>query len=481
MYRPAVFSALLSLAVMTNAQTQPAPSANPSRESAIRIIEQIKRADYEGDRPALKRLHDELTPAPDNKLLASRELYWRGFALWRRAINGFNETPTPQDLEEDLNGAITDFNDSLADSTFVESKIAEGSCYGYLAYLNLKDQPRMQEMIQHSSPLLKEAMAADPDNPRLLWVLGPIRWSSPPERGGGQDKAFDLYNRGLEIIAKVRRNRSTATVLGRTRVTHEPRLVAPPQHHSRPESRAVRRNRGLGHGSLLALRPRHPHAPNSRSPDQVTLSTARVPHPSFAFFAKEGGDFDFYLGGSILDLRDELQSLDMPVPSNPASFQSSIAPWLSVPDGPKAINFYKSAFEATEVYRLDDPGGGLVVRLSVNGAEFWVSQDSISQDSVSQESVSQESPEHRQPSPHPVGGGSIRMILTVANPDAVFARSLEAGATEVFPVGEGHGWRRDASSIRSAYTGKSATRSRHKLPRRTASPIASVPRIVNGL
>jgi hypothetical protein len=58
----------------------------------------------------------------------------------------------------------------------------------------------MQEMIQHSSPLLKAAMEADPDNPRLLWVLGPIRWSSPPERGGGQDKAFALYNHGLEVI-----------------------------------------------------------------------------------------------------------------------------------------------------------------------------------------------------------------------------------------------------------------------------------------
>jgi PhnB protein len=33
------------------------------------------------------------------------------------------------------------------------------------------------------------------------------------------------------------------------------------------------------------------------------------------------------------------------------------------------------------------------------------------------------------------------MILTVADPDAVFGRSLRAGATEVFPVGEGHGWR----------------------------------------
>jgi hypothetical protein len=205
MLRPAIFFALLSLTVIATAQaqSQAEPPSAQSRDSAIRIVEQIKRADYEGDRAALKRLHGELTPAPDNKMLASRELYWRGFALWRRAINGFNETPTPKDLEEDLNSAITDFNDSLAqDPAFAESKIAAGSCYGYLVYLNMKGQARMQELIQHSSPLLKEAMAADPDNPRLLWVLGPIRWSSPPERGGGQDKAFDLYNRGLDIIRK---------------------------------------------------------------------------------------------------------------------------------------------------------------------------------------------------------------------------------------------------------------------------------------
>jgi hypothetical protein len=205
MLRPAVFSALLSLTLFANAQAQPETksASAQSRDSAIRIVEQIKRADYEGDRAALKRLHGELTPAADNKMLASRELYWRGFALWRRAINGFNESPTPKDLEEDLNGAISDFNDSLAqDPTFVDSKIAEGSCFGYLIYLNMKDPARMQELMQHSSPLLKEAMAAEPDNPRLMWVLGPIRWSSPPERGGGQDKAFDLYNRGLDAIRK---------------------------------------------------------------------------------------------------------------------------------------------------------------------------------------------------------------------------------------------------------------------------------------
>src|SRR5882762_6939398 len=111
------------------------------------------------------------------------------------------ECPSPQDLEEDLKGAIADFNESLArDPAFVESKIGAASCFGYLAYLSMKDPARMQEMIQNSSSFLKDAMASDPDNPRLLWVLGPIRWSSPPERGGGQDKAFDLYQRGLEAV-----------------------------------------------------------------------------------------------------------------------------------------------------------------------------------------------------------------------------------------------------------------------------------------
>lgn len=202
MLRPAVLSALIALAAFANAQSQTKLAADPPRDP-VRLVEQIKRADYEGDRAALKRLHAELTAPQNNKMLASRVLYWRGFALWRRAINGFNETPTPKDLEDDLNGAIADFNDSLAqDPAFVESKIGAASCYSNLVYLNRKDPARMQELIQHSSPLFKDAMATDPDNPRLLWVLGPIRWSSPPERGGGQDKALDLYNRGLEIVSK---------------------------------------------------------------------------------------------------------------------------------------------------------------------------------------------------------------------------------------------------------------------------------------
>jgi hypothetical protein len=52
--------------------------------SVTAIVMKIQRADYEGDRAALTRLHDELASFAENKELGSRVQYWRGFALWRR-------------------------------------------------------------------------------------------------------------------------------------------------------------------------------------------------------------------------------------------------------------------------------------------------------------------------------------------------------------------------------------------------------------
>jgi PhnB protein len=109
-----------------------------------------------------------------------------------------------------------------------------------------------------------------------------------------------------------------------------------------------------------------------------------------------------------------------------ASFRNSIAPWLSVRGSGRAVEFYKSAFGAKEVYRLDAPGGSVVARLSVDGAEFWLSD---------------ESPERGNFSPESLGGASVRIILTVTDPDAVFAQALKAGASQVYAVSEGHGWR----------------------------------------
>ncbi|MEO6453874.1 MAG: VOC family protein [Ginsengibacter sp.] len=116
---------------------------------------------------------------------------------------------------------------------------------------------------------------------------------------------------------------------------------------------------------------------------------------------------------------------EIKTPNNSVPIATTIVPWLSVSNSVQAVDFYKSAFGAIEVYRLEMDSGA-VVRLSINGAEFWVSSGSSENENPGSE-ISAQNP--------------VRLILTVSNPDAVFARALEAGASEVFPVGEEHGWR----------------------------------------
>lgn len=55
--------------------------------------------------------------------------------------------------------------------------------------------------------------------------------------------------------------------------------------------------------------------------------------------------------------------------------------------------------------------------------------------------MADESPEHQNFSPESLGGGTARMILTVPDPDAMFAQAVAAGAREVVSVKEDYGWR----------------------------------------
>jgi PhnB protein len=105
---------------------------------------------------------------------------------------------------------------------------------------------------------------------------------------------------------------------------------------------------------------------------------------------------------------------------------TAIAPFLSVRNGSKAVEFYKAAFGATELMRFDDGSGSIVANLDVDGAEFWLAD---------------ESPEHKNFSPETLNGGSVRMVLTVDDPDAAFHRAVAAGATVIWNMKNDYGWR----------------------------------------
>jgi PhnB protein len=114
------------------------------------------------------------------------------------------------------------------------------------------------------------------------------------------------------------------------------------------------------------------------------------------------------------------------VETNP-HLRSSVAPMLSVRRGSKAVAFYKAAFGATEEFKIESPDGAVVAQLVVGASAFWVAD---------------ESPEYKNFSPESLGGATTRMILTVKDPDSVYAQAVAAGASEVRPVeDQDYGWR----------------------------------------
>ncbi len=105
----------------------------------------------------------------------------------------------------------------------------------------------------------------------------------------------------------------------------------------------------------------------------------------------------------------------------------TLAPLLGVRRGREAVEFYKQAFGAVEVFRTESEDGSVVAQLSIGAHDFWLAD---------------ESPEHKNYSPESLGGSTVRMVLVADDPDAVFDQAVRAGATELWPmVDQPYGWR----------------------------------------
>lgn len=98
--------------------------------------------------------------------------------------------------------------------------------------------------------------------------------------------------------------------------------------------------------------------------------------------------------------------------------QTTVAPMLAVRGGVKAIEFYKQAFGAEELWRIDS-GGHVVAGLSVEGADFFLAD---------------ESPSYGTRGPDSIGFTTVRIELFVKDPKAVVSQAVEAGAIEINPV-----------------------------------------------
>jgi PhnB protein len=102
---------------------------------------------------------------------------------------------------------------------------------------------------------------------------------------------------------------------------------------------------------------------------------------------------------------------------------TGIEPELWVERPREAIAFYEAAFGAAVLHRVGE-GDDLVAQLAVGDARFWVSTASASR-----------------PSPRANQGATGRTLLVVDDPDATVAQAVAAGASELSPVADEHGWR----------------------------------------
>ncbi len=97
-------------------------------------------------------------------------------------------------------------------------------------------------------------------------------------------------------------------------------------------------------------------------------------------------------------------------------------PYLTVKNAASAIEFYRRAFGATELFRIAAPDG------KIGHAEIKIGEAVLM--------LSDEYPEMNVLSPETIGGSPVTIHIYVEDVDAMAKRAMEAGAKEVRPVAD---------------------------------------------
>jgi len=175
-----------------------AVAAGQEARSLPSWIGEIVAADYAGDRQALDRLYGEADAFPGDPAVESRVRYWKGFAKWRRAMNGANEDITPTDLAADIEIAIDELRRSgELDPGFLDARIGEMQCQGLMLFFD-REHAATPERIARLRTLLGELKETAAGNPRYVWAWGMAFFTVPPEKGGGPDNVIQAYLRALD-------------------------------------------------------------------------------------------------------------------------------------------------------------------------------------------------------------------------------------------------------------------------------------------
>jgi PhnB protein len=100
----------------------------------------------------------------------------------------------------------------------------------------------------------------------------------------------------------------------------------------------------------------------------------------------------------------------------------SVTPYLAVKGAAKAIDFYKQAFGATELFRMQSPDG------NIGHAEIKIGDCIIM--------IADEYPDMKWLSPTSIGGSGTLLMIYTDDCDAMFNRAVGAGGKETRPLAD---------------------------------------------
>ena len=115
-------------------------------------------------------------------------------------------------------------------------------------------------------------------------------------------------------------------------------------------------------------------------------------------------------------------SMSSPAPQPETNPVRSMSLYICVANASAAIDFYREAFGAKELWRLNEPGG------KIGHAEIQIGNTSLM--------LSDEYPDYNTLSPETIGGSSVRIHLDVTDVDAFAERAIKAGAKLVRPIAD---------------------------------------------
>jgi hypothetical protein len=248
----------------------------------LRLVRSVQEADYLGDLDRLQTLHVAMAPFVHEPALAKHARYWRGFALWRRALNALGQGGSPDSTDADFKRANEEFRHALRlDSTYAEARIGLVAGLSNRVFFN-RDAALRTAFIREYRPLLDELARSDADNPRFVFVAAPQLFHAPVAVGGSRSDAIAMVEAAIARLAPDRTDTLEATLeptwggpelhmLLATLLLRSRRQLDEAQRHAeraltqRPTWRAVRDNLIPSIAAMRSTPPRHFPTPTDRS------------------------------------------------------------------------------------------------------------------------------------------------------------------------------------------------------------------------